>query len=142
VIAVDTNVLVYAHRPELAKHGIARRVLTDLAEDPAPWAVPVFCLGEFLRVLTHPRILDPPLAAGEACEALGRVLQSPSVRVLIPGEAYTDLLLRAVNEAEATGNVVFDAQIVALCRESGVTALVTEDRDFARFRGFAIRRLK
>lgn len=142
MIAVDTNVLVYAHRSELAKHVVAKRVLTDLAEGSAPWAVPVFCLGEFLRVVTHPRLFDPPLAADEACEALARVLRSPSLRVLIPGEAYPDLLLRTVAEADVTGNVVFDAQIVALCREAGVTALVTEDRDFARFRGFPVRRLK
>jgi len=87
-------------------------------------------------------IFDPPFAASEACEALGRVLQSPTVRVLIPGDAYPDLLLRAVDEADATGNMVFDAQIVALCRESGVGGLVTDDRDFARFRGFPTRRLK
>lgn len=142
MIAVDTNILVYAHRPELAKHRVARRVLTDLAEGRAAWAVPVFCMGEFLRVLTHPRVFDPPMSTGEACEALARVLQSPSVRVLIPGEAYADLLLRAADEADATGNIVFDAQIVALCREAGVTALLTEDRDFTRFRGFPVRRLK
>lgn len=35
----------------------------------------------------------------------------------------------------------FDAQVVALCREAGVTALLTEDRDFDRFRGFRTLRL-
>jgi toxin-antitoxin system PIN domain toxin len=142
MIAVDTNVLVYAHRAGLPKHPAAAKVVTDLAEGTAPWALPVFCLGEFLRVVTHPRLFDPPYDAAEACEALARILQSPSVRVLIPGEAYPDLLLQTVRESEATGNLVFDAQIVALCREAGVTALVTEDRDFARFRGFPVRRLK
>ena len=142
MIAVDTNVLVYAHREGLPKHRAARQALTDLAEGTVPWALPVFCLGEFLRVVTHPRLFDPPYDPEEASEALARVLHSPSVRVLIPGEAYPDLLLQAVRESEVTGNLVFDAQIVALCREAGVTALLTEDRDFARFRGFAVRRLK
>jgi len=31
------------------------------------------------------------------------------------------------------GNLAFDAQIVALCRECRVRALLTEDRDFGRF---------
>jgi predicted nucleic acid-binding protein len=44
-------------------------------------------------------------------------------------------------EAEASGNLMFDAQIVALCREAGVTALLTEDRDFDRFPGFRTTRL-
>jgi predicted nucleic acid-binding protein len=36
---------------------------------------------------------------------------------------------------------VFDAQIVAVCRETGVSELLTEDRDFDRFRNFRTRRL-
>lgn len=136
MIAVDTNVLVYAHREELPQHRPARRRLVELAESPARWAIPVFCLGEFLRVVTHPRLFHPPFEIGEACEALDRVLGSPSLVVLTPGDRFWPLLSRAANEARATGNLVFDAQIVALCREGGVSALLTEDRDFDRFPGF------
>jgi len=141
VIAVDTNILVYAHREELAKHDAARRALTALAEGTEPWFLPVFCVAEFLRIVTHRRLFDPPYAAGEAGEALRRVLESPSVRLLTPGDAYADLLFEAVREANATGNVVFDAQIVAVCREYGVDVLLTEDRDFERFKGLTLRRL-
>lgn len=101
----------------------------------------MFCLGEFLRVTTHPRLLAPPLTVERACEALGRALESPSLVVLVPGERFFPLLTRAVTEADAGGNLVFDAQIVALCREAGVSALLTEDRDFARFSGFRTVRL-
>jgi predicted nucleic acid-binding protein len=31
------------------------------------------------------------------------------------------------------GNLAFDAQLVAVCREHGVVEILTEDRDFARF---------
>ena len=79
--------------------------------------------------------------AGEACEAMERLLASPNVEVLQPGRRYPQLLADAVREADAVGNLVFDAQIVALCRESGVRTLITEDRDFDRFRGFATERL-
>jgi toxin-antitoxin system PIN domain toxin len=131
-------VLVYAHREELAQHEVARERLVGLAEGDALWAIPVFCLGEFLRVVTHPRLFDPPYPVEEAVEALGRVLESPSLRVLYPGERYWPLLAEAVREARAAGNLVFDAQIVALCREAGVSALLTEDRDFARFGGLVV----
>jgi hypothetical protein len=141
VIAVDTNVLVYAHRAELLKHEAAAARLVALAEGPAAWALPVFCLGEFLRVVTHPRLFDPPFTAPEASRALQRVLDSPSLDVISPGPSFADLLLQAVHEADAVGNLVFDAQIVALCRESGVSALLTEDRDFDRFPGFPTMRL-
>ena len=106
-------------------------------EGPAQWGIPVFCLGEFLRVVTHPRLFDPPFEIGEACEALDHVLSSPSLVVLTPGDRFWPLLSGATSEAHAIGNLVFDAQIVALCREAGVNALLTEDRDFDRFPGFS-----
>jgi toxin-antitoxin system PIN domain toxin len=141
LIAVDTNILVYAHREELPQHAAARARLTALAEGDAPWAIPVFCLGEFLRVVTHPRLFDPPHTIDEACRALDRLLESPSLRILNPGERFWAMLTQAVREADATGNLVFDAQLAAVCRESGVSALLTEDRDFDRFAGLRTERL-
>jgi predicted nucleic acid-binding protein len=46
-----------------------------------------------------------------------------------------------VGQAEASGNLTFDAQIVALCREAGASPLLTKDRDFDRFPGFPTARL-
>ena len=106
------------------------------------WGIPVFCIGEFVRVITPPRLFDPPYSADEACEALSRLLASPSVTVLCPGSDYPALLMEAVREANAIGNLVFDAQIVALCRESGISRLVTEDRDFDRFKGLDAERIE
>jgi toxin-antitoxin system PIN domain toxin len=136
VIAVDTNILVYAHREELPQHRKARARLTALAEADAPWGIPVFCIAEFVRVVTHPKLFDPPYDADDACRAVDQLLASPSVRVLHSGASFVTHFAEAVREANAVGNLVFDAQIVAICRESGVTSLLTEDRDFARFRRF------
>jgi hypothetical protein len=141
LIAVDTNVLVYAHRRELVPHKAARARLTRLAESRALWGIPAPCLGEFVRVITDPRLFDPPHSVGEACRALERLLASPSLRILLPGERFWPLLSEALQEADARGNLAFDAQIVAVCRESGVSTLLSEDRDFTRFRGFAVSRL-
>jgi uncharacterized protein len=141
VIAVDTNILVYAHREELPHHRSARAKIIGLAEGDALWGIPVFCIGEFVRVITHLKLFDPPYTAGEACDAVDRLLESPSLRVLYPGSGYVSLLQEAVREANAVGNLIFDAQIVAVCRESGVSSLLTEDRDFARFHGFKTRTL-
>ena len=138
MIAVDTNVLVHAHRKESPKHEAARRRVVALAERSL--GIPVFCLGEFLRVVTHPGIANSH-SADEACEALRRLVASPNVEVLLPGRRFPELLADAVREGDAIGNLVFDAQIVAVCREAGVRALLTEDRDFARFPGFATERL-
>ncbi len=72
---------------------------------------------------------------------MARLLASPSATVLSPGRGYSQLLAEAIREGNAVGNLAFDAQIVALCREHGVSALLTEDRDFDRFRGLRTERL-
>ena len=102
MIAVDTNVLVYAHRGEFSQHGRARGLLAELADGDALWAIPVFCLGEFLRVVTHPSILKPPTRTAEAVRAIEALLHSPSLRLLVPGERYQRL---------RTGIVAFEAHV-------------------------------
>ena len=133
MIAVDTNVLVYAHRGEFSQHERARGLLAELADGDALWAIPVFCLGEFLRVVTHPSILKPPTRTAEAVRAIEALLHSPSLRLLVPGERYQRLLLDLVTTSRVSGNLVFDAQIAASCLEHGVRTLVSNDRDFSRF---------
>jgi len=39
MIAVDTNVLVYAHRADSPFHSIARACIEQLAVDRKPWAI-------------------------------------------------------------------------------------------------------
>ena len=137
MIAIDTNILVYAHREELPQHAKAKRYLTELAEGSARWGIPVFCIGEFLRVITHVKLWNPPFSASEACSSLQNLLAAPSVSVLMPGPLYTNLLIETIQKSQVTGNLLFDAQIAALCLEHGVSYLITEDRDFARFKAVA-----
>jgi toxin-antitoxin system PIN domain toxin len=133
VIAVDTNVLVYAHRAETSQHHAALRRLKGLVEGSAPWAIPIFSLGEFVRVVTHARALHPPTDLETALGFLAQVLDSPSVRLLLPGPTFPERFADACRDGRADGNLAFDAQIVAVCREHGVAEILTEDRDFGRF---------
>ena len=131
--AVDTNVLLYAHRSESARHEKAVRWLSRLAECGEPWSIPVFCLGEFVRVATHRRVFDPPSTIAQALDAIDALLASPSLKLLAPSPSHWPLLRAAIMMGKAAGNLVFDAQIAAICREHGVARLLTEDRDFLRF---------
>src|SRR5438128_2166939 len=56
VIALETNILVYAHREDSPFHEAAFRRVAELAEGPAIWAIPWPCLHEFLAIVTHLRI--------------------------------------------------------------------------------------
>lgn len=136
--AVDTNVLVYARHVEFPQHKAAHQLLESLADGDEPWALPVFCLAEFIRVVTHPRFLRKPATLEAAVKVLGGLLDSPSVEVLLPGARFAKLFLETAGEAGATGNLAFDAQIAAVCREQGVTAILSNDRDLARFPGLKV----
>ena len=78
MIAVDTNVLVHAHRKDSPFHERAFAVLRDLAEGMAPWAIPWSCLHEFYAKVTHPRVFDPPSTVDKAIEQVGAWCASPS----------------------------------------------------------------
>ena len=131
--AVDTNVLVHAHREEMDKHGSAVEKLRSLSEGLGPWALPVFCIGEFLRVVTHPRVFAPASSLTDAMSAIDGLLESPSLQVLTPGSNYWPLFSNTLERGQATGNLVFDAQIIAVCLEHGVETLISEDRGLKRF---------
>jgi uncharacterized protein len=138
LIAVDTNVLVYAHRRETSEHRHAFAWLKFLSEGISPWGIPVFCLGEFIRVVTHARVFEPASKLEIAIEALSHLLESPSLRILATGLDYPALYFNALRAADARGNLAFDAQIAAVCAGHGVTKILTYDRDFARFRNLEI----
>jgi toxin-antitoxin system PIN domain toxin len=139
MIAVDTNILVYAHRAEMPHHAAARALLVQLASGAAPWAIPWPCIYEFVRVVTHPRVFRPPTPIDDAMAVVESLASSPSVAMLGHGPAHLDHLRRAVVDGQPSGNLVHDTNIVALALEHGVSELLSSDRDFRRFRSLRVR---
>jgi toxin-antitoxin system PIN domain toxin len=133
VIAVDTNVLVYAHRRDSQFHQPAAEAITQLAESPAQWAVPWPCLHEFYSVVTHPRIYRPPSTPTAAADQISAWLESPSVVLLSEGETYWSALSPLLSDGKVSGPLVHDARIAALCLSHGIRELWSADRDFSRF---------
>jgi len=137
VIAVDTNILVYAHRPDAPFHEAARRCVVELAEGRASWALPWPCLHEFVAIVTHPKIFVPPTPLSAALGQVDSWLESPSLLVLAESPDYWPVFCTAATGASAAGPRVHDARIAALCQAHGVRTLWTADRDFTRFAGLA-----
>ena len=133
MIAVDTNILVYAHRRDSPFHGAAAASVRELACSPAPWALPWPCLHEFVSVVTHPRVYDPPSTTDQAIDQVGAWLESPSAAVISEGETYWNELSRFLLDGKIAGPGVHDARIAALCLSHGVRELWSADRDFSRF---------
>jgi toxin-antitoxin system PIN domain toxin len=139
VIAVDTNILVYAHRADVEWHDAASRAVGELAEGTAEWAIPWPCLHEFLAVVTHPRIFKTPTPGPLAFGQVDAWLESPSLVVLSESEDYVDALRQTTLGARVSGARVHDARVAALCISHGVGELWTADRDFSLFRGLKTR---
>jgi toxin-antitoxin system PIN domain toxin len=138
VVAVDTNVLVFAEITSSRHHARAFELLRELAEGARPWAIPWPCVYEFLRVVTHPRVFHPPVPVEHALSDLNRILASPSLRLLSETPRHAEILGRVMKEGGVSGNLTHDAHIAALCLEHGVSELFTGDRDFNRFPGLSV----
>jgi toxin-antitoxin system PIN domain toxin len=133
LIAVDTNILVYAHRRDSPWHAAAANCMRELAEGAASWALPAPCLHEFLAIVTHERIFSPPTPLPRALEQISAWLESPTLVVLAETAGYWEVLGRVVERSRITGPRVHDGRVAALCIHHGVRELLTADRDFSRF---------
>lgn len=141
MLAVDTNVLVYAHRLEAGdEHETAVGVLRDLAEGHEPWAIPWPCVYEFFSVVTNPRIWkDAASTPRQAWAQLDAWFGSPSLRLLAEPREFPDSLRKLVLHARVRGPIVHDARVAAICLAHGVEALLSRDRDFSLFPELPIR---
>lgn len=131
--AIDTNVLVYAEIRSSAHHHTSLSLLTSLAEGSPPWAIPWPCIYEFIRIVTHPRVYHPAMPLTEALADLSVILASPSLTLLSETSHHSEIMKTVLQSSGASGNLVHDAHIAALCLEHGVEEFITGDRDFARF---------
>ena len=134
MIAVDTNVLVYAHRRESRIHEQARRVLAGLAEGDRPWAIPWPCCYEFFSVVTNRRIWRGAQSTPDQAWSQVRAwIDSPSNRLIGETSDFTDIVERLLQRPRVRGPVVHDARVAAICLAHGVDELLTRDRDFSLF---------
>ena len=137
MIAIDTNLLLYAHRGESEWHDRASACVRELAEGRAPWAIPWPCIHEFLAIATHPRIWDPPTPTEAALDQVAAWIESPSLVLLAEGPQHWSELRAQIEAGRIAGPRVLDARIAALCLAHGVRELWTADRDFSRFASLA-----
>jgi toxin-antitoxin system PIN domain toxin len=137
LIAVDMNLLVYAHRTDSEWHEQATACIGELAEAKAEWALPWPCIHEFLAIATHPRIWDPPTPTEAALDQVEAWLESPSLVLLAEGPEHWSALRAQIEAGRITGPRVHDARVAALCLAHGVRELWTADRDFSRFPSLA-----
>lgn len=139
MIAIDTNILVYAHREDAEFHSAAAGCIRQLAEGSASWLIPWPCLHEFFAIATHPRIFSPPTPPSRAIAQIDAWLESPTVILLTETAAHWSTLKPLLIQGKISGPRVHDARIAALCLQHAVRELWTADRDFGRFTKLKVR---
>ena len=134
MIAVDTNLLVYAHRKDSEMHEAAFAVLRSLAEGNRDWAIPWPCCFAFLSIVTNRRIwkeaATPPEFAWQQLEAW---IASPVNHLIGETDGFLEILGGLVQRPRVRGAIVHDARIAAICLVHDTEVLLTRDRDFALF---------
>jgi hypothetical protein len=134
VIAVDTNVLVYAHRREPTEHAAAFDLIGALAHSPERWAIPWPCIYEFYSIVTNPRIWKSAASTpAQAWSQLSVWFGAPGLQLIGETEDFASILARFARRPRVRGPIIHDARVAAICVAHGVERLLTRDRDFALF---------
>lgn len=87
----------------------------------------------YLRIATHPAIFERPLPPAEAVANIANLLDLAHVQTAGERDRFWPAYRRVAAEADARGNLVPDAHLVALMIENGVREIWTHDRDYRRF---------
>ncbi len=139
MIAVDTNLMIYAHRQDSMWHERAAALLRGLAEGRDRWAIPWPCVHEFIAIVTHRNVFAPPTSLEKAMKQIEAWRESSSAVFLSESGSYWEVLRSVLSASKVIGPRVHDARIFALCRHHGVSEIWSADRDFARFTGIRVK---
>ena len=139
MIAIDTNLMVFAHRGNAIHHQEAITALQPVFEGTAAWALPWPCVHEFISVATNSGIYKPASTLSEALGFLELLFGSPQLHLLAESPGYFDKLREISVAARLKGPRIHDARIAALCLHHGVNELWSADRDFSAFPQLKVR---
>jgi toxin-antitoxin system PIN domain toxin len=136
MIALDTNLLVYAHRSGTAEHKAARAAIERAAASRG-WGVPAPVVAEFWSVVTHPAASGRPSKPGEARRFL-TALAAAGAEVWSPGTGFGLRLAQLAEDLAVAGNRIFDVQIALCAFEGGARELWSHDSRFVTIPGLRL----
>ena len=139
VIAVDTNLLVYAHRASCPEHDQARMAIQEAANSGEEWGIPASCVLEFWSVVTHPASTGGAAKPSEAKGFIDGLIETAGAVVLPPPAAMVPRCLQIADQMDLCGPRIFDLQISLTALEAGVSEFWTHDSGFIVLPGLRIR---
>jgi uncharacterized protein len=137
MIALDTNLLVYAHRSATAEHRAARAAIERAAAAPAGWGFAAPVIAEFWSVVTHPTATGRPSTPAEALRFLAALARA-GAEVWSPGVGFGLRLAQLAADLSVKGNRVFDLQIALCAFEGGAREIWSHDDRFVTMPGLRL----
>lgn len=138
MIAVDTNLLVYAHRTATPEHKASQRALERAATDPAGWGFTIGNVFEFWSVVTHPAAKGRPSSASEARKFLHNLVEQGGAAIWLPGPGFETRFLDTATRLGLAGPRVFDLQIAMVALDRGAREIWTHDAGFIHLPGLPV----
>ena len=139
MIAIDTNLLVYAHRSGCPEHQQAKLAIEQAAADSGGWGIALPSFAEFWMIVTHPSCEGGPSIPAQARDYLTTLLETGDPVIFLPGRAFNDRLIRRATDLEVVGIRIFDLQIGLLAVENGATEIWSHDAGFVRMPGLTVK---
>lgn len=131
MIGIDTSVILHAVNYTSPQH---EKLIFWINKTKGHLATTHVNIAESLRLLTHPRVFEHPLALPEAVIIIDLFLEKLDVSVLENKPLWwRDLKDLQKNFPTLKGNHIFDAQIALCFQEHGVSDIVTWDSDFLKY---------
>ncbi len=124
MIAVDSNLLIYAHKLGSPFQIAAAETIDFLRRQSGPWAIPWPCIHEFISIVTHPGIYKPASTLAQALEFADSLFASRQLHLLAESPGYFEKLREISMAARLKGPRIHDARIAALCLHHGVKGTV------------------
>ncbi len=136
MIALDTNLLIYAHRAGTAEHRSARRAIEKAIGSRGGCGIALPSIAEFFSIVTHPAAGQPSKPA--AARGFLAALEDAGVVLLGPGPSFAIRLLQIAADLSVIGPRIFDLQIALCALDGGAGRVWTNDRRFVKLPGLAI----
>ena len=138
MIAIDTNLLIYAHRSAVPEHAASREAIERAASSSRGWGFAAATIAEFWSVVTHPAGLGRPSQPDEARDFVLSLVEDGGARLWQPGPGFGARLLQAAADQALEGTRIFDLQIALTVFDNGATEIWTHDRAFSSIPGLAV----
>ena len=138
MIAIDTNLLIYAHRRRVPEHHDARAAIERAARAPGGWGIAAPSVAEFWSIVTHPAADGRPSTLEEASSFIRALVDEAGARLWRPGPGFADRMMQVAADLSVSGARIFDLQIALTAFDNGAVEIWTHDRNFTTVPGLAV----